>query len=79
MFHEGRVIKLGPGHYRIVHAGPHRKPNDVVVDIAKRDPTRSYCTCGKALNKNNTTGWCRLCLDRVPRKYWHSAVADSET
>ena len=74
----GQVVKLGEGHYRIVHdeeerrSLPHRKPNEIVVDVTKQDPTKQYCaTCSKRLNKNNRTGWCRKCAEKIPRKDWY--------
>ena len=76
MRHEGRLVKLGPGHYRVVHdgyTGGRRAGTQKPVGKEKQSDKRSYCQCGRVLNRNNRIGWCRGCAPKGrPPKTTHN-------
>jgi hypothetical protein len=54
----GRLVQKGPGHYTIVFDDkPRRRAN-----------AAKMCHCGRALNTNNRSGWCRECIE-APRAH----------
>jgi len=56
-----RVIKLGPGHFKVVHHQTRGAAQEIVLG------DHASCACGKKLNANNKSGRCRKCAEGPKR------------
>ncbi len=72
----GRFVKLGPGHYRVVHDDKPEKGDGKPWSLCgrrqpvpehERDPHKKYCECGRELNSGNKSGVCVRCNEEKPR------------
>ena len=58
-----KLKKIGPGHFIVIQP-PKKRINDSVPE-KDQDPTKRYCSCGRKLNKTNTSGTCAVCLRKL--------------
>jgi hypothetical protein len=69
-----RVEKIGPNRYRVIHSDEKQdeekkgKPWAITgkrepVPVELRDPDKSYCDCGRELNRGNKSGICIQCRE----------------